>query len=221
MELYFTRHGRTEWNKELRFQGANGDSPLLPHSLKEISLLGEHLKDVPFQKIYASPLKRAFQTAEIINSHLKNPVEIIPAPELKEMGLGMLEGEKIADMEKLYPQELAALRRHPAEYKPEVFSGETFPEVVARIENFVLKVITETTSDAPILFVSHGAALTAGIQAMAGAPLKDLRKMGGINNNSLTILTTEDKKLPFTLETYNDISFLEGEFAHASGDELI
>lgn len=27
MELYFTRHGKTEWNLERRFQGSNGDSP--------------------------------------------------------------------------------------------------------------------------------------------------------------------------------------------------
>ncbi|WVT92775.1 histidine phosphatase family protein, partial [Enterococcus durans] len=26
MELYFTRHGKTEWNLERRFQGSNGDS---------------------------------------------------------------------------------------------------------------------------------------------------------------------------------------------------
>ncbi|MCB6775816.1 histidine phosphatase family protein, partial [Phocaeicola dorei] len=29
MELYFTRHGKTQWNQERRFQGSNGDSPLL------------------------------------------------------------------------------------------------------------------------------------------------------------------------------------------------
>ena len=29
MKLYFVRHGKTQWNLEGRFQGANGDSPLL------------------------------------------------------------------------------------------------------------------------------------------------------------------------------------------------
>ncbi|MEK0398187.1 histidine phosphatase family protein, partial [Tetragenococcus halophilus] len=27
MRLYFTRHGKTEWNEQGRFQGMNGDSP--------------------------------------------------------------------------------------------------------------------------------------------------------------------------------------------------
>ena len=29
MKFYFVRHGKTQWNLEGRFQGANGDSPLL------------------------------------------------------------------------------------------------------------------------------------------------------------------------------------------------
>ena len=33
MKLYFVRHGRTVWNQEGRFQGASGDSPLLPESI--------------------------------------------------------------------------------------------------------------------------------------------------------------------------------------------
>lgn len=33
MQLYFTRHGKTEWNQARRFQGMLGDSPLLPGRL--------------------------------------------------------------------------------------------------------------------------------------------------------------------------------------------
>ena len=51
MQLYFTRHGRTEWNLEGRFQGREGDSPLLPESYAEIQKLGEYLKDVQFAAI--------------------------------------------------------------------------------------------------------------------------------------------------------------------------
>ena len=34
--LFFVRHGKTEWNLEGRYQGAHGDSPLLPQSLEEM-----------------------------------------------------------------------------------------------------------------------------------------------------------------------------------------
>lgn len=221
MDLYFTRHGRTQWNKELRFQGASGDSPLLDHSLKEIALLGKAIENVPFQKIYASPQKRALRTAELINDQLKKPAEIITTADLKEMGLGKLEGEKIAEMQEKYPQELNALRRHPDLYNPKAFLGETFPEVLLRMEKIIFQALNERENDQPILFVGHGASLTAGIQHLAGKSLSDLRKMGGLNNNSLTILETKTGQLPFNLKVYNDVSFLKGDMENASGDELI
>lgn len=39
MKLYFVRHGRTLWNQEGRFQGASGDSPLLPESIETLKNL--------------------------------------------------------------------------------------------------------------------------------------------------------------------------------------
>ena len=54
MQLYFTRHGKTEWNQARRFQGMLGDSPLLPESYDEIKLLGDYLAAIPFEKIYSS-----------------------------------------------------------------------------------------------------------------------------------------------------------------------
>ena len=47
MKLYFVRHGRTLWNLEGRFQGASGDSPLLPESIDILKQLGQYLKDIP------------------------------------------------------------------------------------------------------------------------------------------------------------------------------
>ena len=43
-KVYLIRHGKTQWNLESRYQGANGDSPLLDQSYKEIELLAESLK---------------------------------------------------------------------------------------------------------------------------------------------------------------------------------
>ena len=40
MEIYFVRHGKTQWNLEQRFQGGQGDSKLLPESLADIEKLG-------------------------------------------------------------------------------------------------------------------------------------------------------------------------------------
>ncbi len=62
-EVLFIRHGKTQWNLDSRYQGANGDSPLLPQSYQEIKLLAKSLAGVSIAHIFSSPLPRAKTTA--------------------------------------------------------------------------------------------------------------------------------------------------------------
>ena len=94
MKLYFIRHGRTEWNEEGRFQGSNGDSPLLPASIHQLEKLGKHLATVPFDAVFASDLPRTVHTAQIILDQLETPLELQATPALREWNLGKLEGLK-------------------------------------------------------------------------------------------------------------------------------
>ncbi len=50
--------------------------------------------------------------------------------------------------------------------------------------------------------------MTAAVQFLAGKDTPDLRNMGGLKNNSLSILKTKDKKIPYKLTLWNDVSFL-------------
>ncbi|WP_207696594.1 phosphoglycerate mutase [Enterococcus sp. DIV0212c] len=208
MKLYFTRHGKTEWNQELRFQGMSGDSPLLPTSYEEIKLLGQTIKDVPFEKIFSSTSPRAKKTAEGINQELEQPVEIVYTDQLKELGLGQLEGQSIAEMRKMYSQELDHMRYQLDRYNPEIFQGEPIEQAISRISSVVEKAVD--TGEGPYLFVGHGASLTAAIQALSGKDLAELRSMGGLKNNSLSILekTEDDQDESYTLKLWNDDSFL-------------
>lgn len=208
MKLYFTRHGKTEWNQELRFQGMSGDSPLLPTSYEEIKLLGQTVKDVPFKKIFSSTSPRARKTAEGINEELEQPVEIIFTDDLKELGLGKLEGQSIHEMRKIYSEEMDHMRYRLDRYNPEVFQGEPIEQAISRISSVVKQAVDK--GDGPYLFVGHGASLTAAIQSLSGKELADLRSMGGLKNNSLSILeTTEtENEQGYTLKLWNDDSFL-------------
>lgn len=205
MKLYFTRHGKTEWNEARRFQGMHGDSPLLPSSHLEIEKLGQFLKEVPFEKIYSSPLSRAKLTAEGIAKELDFTPEIIFSDCLKELGLGELEGEKISEGKLRFPEAMQAMRVAPLDYDPSGFGGETFEEMLDRSLPFVKEKIAEAQTG-PLLFVSHGMTLGGIIQTLVGTPLADLRKQGGLNNNSLSIIDYTDGQ--FTLELWDDTSFL-------------
>ncbi|MDH6365775.1 broad specificity phosphatase PhoE [Enterococcus sp. PF1-24] len=208
MQLYFTRHGKTEWNDQMRFQGKNGNSPLLPESYQEIKKLGKYLQAVPFEKIYASTSQRARETAQGIANELKRPVEIIYSDDLREFGLGDLEGQLIAECRTAYSENLDNMRYHLDKYDPTPFNGEEIQAVLERMSRIVLAAVAQ--HQGPLLFVGHGASMTAAVQWLAGKSLAELRSHGGLTNSSLSILeTTADDKLPYHLVKWNDNHFLK------------
>ncbi|MFR3747482.1 histidine phosphatase family protein [Streptococcus sp.] len=206
MKLYFIRHGRTEWNEEGRLQGANGDSPLLPSSVEQLEKLGKHLATVPFDAAYASDLPRAVHTAQIILHQLEHPLKLQATPTLREWNLGKLEGAKIATITSIYPQQMQAFRHNLARFDNEIFDAESVCETTKRTCDFV-KGLKGKELDT-VLIVGHGANLTASIRTLLGYDTGELRKNGGLDNASVTILTTEDFE-QFHLDTWNDTSYME------------
>lgn len=204
MKLYFVRHGRTVWNLEGRFQGAGGDSPLLPESIDTLKKLGQYLKDISFDKIYSSDLPRAVKSAEIIQSQLTNPCPLESVSELREWHLGKLEGLKIATLNAIYPQQIQAFRTNLAKFDTTMFEAESLYSTTQRTTQFI-KSLKDSKIE-QLLLVGHGANLTASIRTLLGYNEALLRKNGGLDNASLTILETDDFK-KFTLKTWNDTSY--------------
>lgn len=63
--IYLARHGRTPYNHEARFQG-QGDVPLDETGLRQAQELAQNAAPYGFVALYASPLRRARQTAEAV-----------------------------------------------------------------------------------------------------------------------------------------------------------
>lgn len=206
MKLYFVRHGRTLWNLEGRFQGASGDSPLLPESIDILKQLGQHLKEIPFDTIYSSDLPRAVKSAEIIQSQLQSPCPLKSIPELREWQLGKLEGLKIATLNAIYPQQIKAFRSNLAQFDTRMFEAESLYSTTQRTIQFI-KSLKESPAER-ILIVGHGANLTASLRTLLGYKEAHLRKDEGLANASLTVLETDDFET-FTLERWNDTSYQE------------
>lgn len=208
MQLYFTRHGKTQWNLEGRFQGREGDSPLLEESYAEIALLGEYLKEIPFAAIYTSSAKRAVDTAENLAKHLNTKVPIYALDELREFGFGQLEGRKFVEVNQEFP-EASRMRDRLDLYDPSPFAGEKVGHMLRRMEETIVSACQRHLEEGPILFVGHGAAFSACIPWLSGQPLAQLRAKGGLKNSSLSILETTDGILPYQLSLWNDTHFLE------------
>ena len=204
MKLYFVRHGRTLWNLEGRFQGASGDSPLLPESIDILKQLGQYLKDIPFDQIYSSDLPRAVKSAEIIQSQLQSPCPLKAIPDLREWQLGKLEGLKITTLNAIYPRQIKAFRSNLAQFDTKMFEAESLYTTTQRTIQFIKSLKGSPAEN--ILIVGHGANLTASLRTLLGYKEAHLRKEGGLANASLTVLETEDFET-FTLERWNDTSY--------------
>ena len=94
--IYIVRHGQTDWNKLGKIQG-HTDIELNDLGEKQALSIKEKLKDVKFDKVFSSPLKRAFKTAQIIYDG-----EIVSDNRLKERYNGELEGKTKSEI-KAFP----------------------------------------------------------------------------------------------------------------------
>lgn len=205
-KVYLIRHGKTQWNLESRYQGANGDSPLLKDSYREIELLASSLQRIPFEHAYASPLKRARVTAQALLNHLNPEIPLTIDSRLKEFNLGKMEGMHFEDVAAKWPEVLKNFRHHPDKYDESLVEGESFLEVIARFRAAIEEYCRQYPNG-NILVISHGAALNAAINALIGTPLAHLKDRGGLSNTSTTVLTTNDGR-HFELEKWNDTSYL-------------
>ena len=59
--FYLVRHGRTEYNRDGRLQGAVHDSPLLPQSIADAKQTGKALADIDFCSGFFQSAKASFR----------------------------------------------------------------------------------------------------------------------------------------------------------------
>lgn len=207
MELYFVRHGKTEWNLEGKYQGGHGDSPLLPESLHDISLLAKRLQDTAIDHMYSSPLPRAKTTAETLIKNLNRKIPLTIVRDLREFDLGIMEGRKFSELENEMPEVIYAFRHQPTDYDYDLIRGESFERVAQRTTNAVKQIVAENNAQSNVVIVSHGAALVTMIQSLLGTKVADIRKNGGLSNTSLTHLRYENGE--FKLIKWNETGYLD------------
>jgi alpha-ribazole phosphatase len=75
VKIILIRHGETDWNKEQIFRGRI-DVALNEVGLAQAGAVKESLKDVKIDRIYSSPLSRAFETASVLEENRGLEVEI-------------------------------------------------------------------------------------------------------------------------------------------------
>ena len=98
LQLYFIRHGQTEWSLSGQHTGRT-DIPLTTRGEEEARQLGPRLRTVTFSRILTSPLLRARRTCELAG--LEPTVDI--EPDLAEWDYGEYEGRTSPEIRKDQP----------------------------------------------------------------------------------------------------------------------
>ena len=145
MKLYLVRHGQTDWNKLGLIQG-DSDIPLNNEGIKQAKIVKTKIKD-KIDICFASPLKRAFQTAKIITD-----VNIIFDKRLIERNMGEFEGKDFS----IY----SAGNYWNYDLNSGDYGVEKIQDLFKRTQNF-MEMLKENYSDKTVLVVSHGATIRA------------------------------------------------------------
>lgn len=143
------RHATTLWNRKKRIQGIE-DSPLSATGLRMATSWGRQLSHLSFDRILASDLGRARQTAERINTTLG--VRITTTAELREMDWGRWTGRTFKQIKAEIGDRLSAMERLGWDFAPP--GGENRRAVLARARR-ALSEAAETWPGQTILVISH------------------------------------------------------------------
>lgn len=94
VHFYLVRHGQTKLNRSRRLQGIT-NSPLTKKGIRMAKRLGYELRDIKFQAVYTSDLKRTKETANyILSENKQNYTPIYSDPDLRELSFGKFEEAK-------------------------------------------------------------------------------------------------------------------------------
>jgi broad specificity phosphatase PhoE len=192
MELVLVRHAQSIWNAEDRWQGQS-DVPLSELGRSEAARLGARLGRERFDRIVASDLSRAMDTARAIAG--ERAVE--PRPGLREMNLGAWCGLLHEEVTARFPEQLLALQRgDPMQIGG---TGETLPGFAERVLGELAAL--EGSGDERILVVAHGGVIRAVLFALLGLAGRH-RPLVGAGNTSITVLESAGGRR--RLRVYND-----------------
>lgn len=128
MKFLLVRHGETKYNEENRIQGWL-DIPLSQKGRLQAEGIAEELKGVEIDVIVSSDLSRAYETAQKIAKF--HSLDIVTAPELREIEQGAWDGLTVKEAQRRYPEEYHNWLSSPHAARPP--GGESLKDVQERV----------------------------------------------------------------------------------------
>lgn len=189
MEIYIVRHGETVWNAKKLLQGST-DIELNEYGRALAGETGENLENVHFDRIYSSPLIRAYETACLIRGHRNIP--IIRDERIRELCFGIHEGNNFKKLLEDESDPFHYFFEHPELYRaPE--KGETLEHICERAAEFMKEVIEPQAKELErVMIVAHGAMNKAIMCHVKQHGIADFWS-GGLQKNCNVIIVKYDE----------------------------
>ncbi|WP_420581467.1 histidine phosphatase family protein [Reichenbachiella sp.] len=167
--IYIIRHGQTDFNLENKVQGRGIDSSINATGRKQANGFFEYYKQVPFDKIYVSGLKR---TKESVQQFIDLGIPFETHDGLDEISWGKHEGQSYdPEMHKIYLDTIAGWAMGKLDLA--VGEGETPKEVVKR-QKVAMEHIMANEAEENILIATHGRAMRMLVCWMMNYPLEKM-----------------------------------------------
>ncbi len=203
-QLILIRHGETDWNRALRFQG-HTDVPLNDLGQEQARRLGNKLMGVRSQFLYCSDLLRAKQTAIPVQAALS--LEPIYESQLREQFFGAVESMSVSEIKAKYPAEWNEWIKFDADYA--MPDGETTRQFYDRIVAAMSAIVARHTDDT-VAVVTHGGVLDmvyrSAMSLGLGGPRQSAIPNAGVNKVSASLV---DGVAKFTIEEWAITDHLE------------
>jgi probable phosphoglycerate mutase len=153
LKIYLARHGQDEDNANGILNGRR-NQPLTDLGHQQAYTLAQTIiaASLTFDAVYASPLVRAYVTANIVTDALdmSNPVVL---NDLVERDFGVMTGKPTTNIEAVCAPDI--IRADPIVYFLSPEGAETFPQLAERGKRVIAQV-EASHRDGNVLLVSHG-----------------------------------------------------------------
>lgn len=199
--LNLVRHGETEWNKQLKFQGCR-DVELSKEGREQALFLKKRFNG-QFDVIYTSPLKRAIETAKIISNEFG--FEPIILNDIREIDFGKWEGLTIQKIAEQYPKEFKIWRTDKKE-APMCDGDLSIKNASIRAKDAIIEVVKQNQNK-NIVIVAHGGIIKAGIIGLFELDMSMYHKML-LGNTAVTQINFNENLEP-VLVKFNDMTHLD------------
>jgi broad specificity phosphatase PhoE len=146
--ILLARHGETDWNRERRWQGLS-DLSLNERGREQARALAQTLQVVPLSAVYASDLRRAYETALVVAE--AKGLAVTPMPELREVDVGSWTGLTYDEVKERFRDAYTQVRTRTGRGWE---GGETYAEMGRRVLEAMRRIAREHAGDA-VLVVTH------------------------------------------------------------------